>query len=271
MIGVSLPSRPGWRRFAPGDATRRSVVLGVMVFACGAATLVSAPASAFAAQAWWHVDIGSRPASIPAGGSGELVVTVENVGEAGSVGPVVVADALPAGLRVTGIAGSAPKFGGTLGETVALSCSLEHVSCVAPGRLAPYDAIEVRISVEALSGANNGETNTVSVSGGSTPSVQITRPISIGQPGDFGVEGYELAAEAEGGGPITQAGGHPFQVTGSILLNQGSDAASLMSPANAGPVAPARDVVARLPPGLIANPSAVPRCLSWQFAGSVGG
>jgi uncharacterized repeat protein (TIGR01451 family) len=269
---VVLSSRPGWRRSTPGNTMQRSVVvLGVVVFVCALAALVSVPASVLAAQPWWHIDSGSRPASIPAGGSGELVVSVENVGDAQAVGPVTVADVLPAGLRATGIAGSAPKRGGSLGETVALSCSLEHLSCEAPGPLAAYDTIEIRVDVEASQGAQDGEASTVSVSGGGALPVQVSRPVSIGQPGVSGVEKYGLAAEAEGGGPVTQAGGHPFQVTGSILLDQGPDGAPLTSAPDAGPAVPARDVVARLPPGLIANPSATPRCLAWQFAESVGG
>ena len=199
-------------------------------------------------------------------------MTVENVGDAQALGQVTIKDVLPAGLRALGIAGSEPKRGGSLGETVTLSCSPEHLSCEAPGPLAPFDAIEIRIEVQALPGAKSGEANTVTVSGANTQSVQITRPVTIGPSGGgFGVEGYELEAESEGGGSVTQAGAHPFQVTGSILLDQGGDGASLTSTPNAGPAVPARDVVARLPPGLIANPSAVSRCLAYQFAESVGG
>ena len=257
----------GWL-WSRGPA-RRSVAPGCTVLACAAATLVSAPA-ALASGAWWHVDSGSRPASIPAGGSGELVLTVENVGEAQAPGPITITDVLPAGLRATGIAGSEPKRGGALGETVALSCPPGQLSCEAPEKLAPYDAIEVRITVEASPGAKSGEANTVSVSGGGTPSVQISRPVTIGQPGGFGVEGYELSTEGEGGGLVTQAGAHPFQATGTIMLDQGLDEAPLTDPSNAGPAVPAKDVVVKLPPGLIANPSAVARCLAWEFAASVG-
>lgn len=261
---------PGRRHAIRGRPVWRFIALG-----CAALTallFLFAP-SALAARAWWHVDTGSRPASIPAAnnGSGELVLTAENVGDAQAQGPITITDELLAGLRATGISGSAPKQGGTLGETVALSCSLAQLSCEDTERVAPYDAIEVRITVEALVGARSGEASTVRVSGGGTPSAQISRPVAIGQATGFGVEGYELAAEAEGGGPVTQAGAHPFQVTGSILLDQGSDAAPLSSSPDAGPAAPARDVVARLPPGLVANPSAVARCLSWQFAQGVGG
>ena len=122
----------------------------VVVGLCGAA------AARADGQAWWHVDLSARPASIPAGGDGELVVRVENVGDAQAVGPVTVADALPGGLRATGIVGVMPKRGGAIGETVALSCSLEHLSCEAAGSLAPYDAIEVRIGVEAAGRAERG-------------------------------------------------------------------------------------------------------------------
>jgi uncharacterized repeat protein (TIGR01451 family) len=291
---------------------RRTVALGIMILACTSVVFVCVPASVFAARAWWHVDSGSRPASIPVGGTGELAVTVENVGDAQALGQITITDVLPAGLRALGIAGVKParltcvavkgeeskyknstctekvkeeppgsgKFekGGfekvptPIGETVPISCSLEHLSCEARGPLAPFDAIEIRIMVQALAGAESGEMNTVSVSGAGAQHVQITRPVTIGPSGGgFGVEGYELQAEAEGGGPVTQAGAHPFQVTGSILLDQGPDAASLTGVPDAGPVVPAREVVARLPPGLIANPSAVPRCLAYQFTESVGG
>ncbi len=247
---------------------RRRLVVAAVI---SVAATVGFASQAQAAAPWWHVDSGSRPASIPVGGTGELVVTVENVGDAKALGPVTVADTLPGGLRATGIAGGEPKRGGSLGETVGLSCSLEHLSCEAPGPLAPFDAIEIRISVQALSGAMSGEANTIGVSGAGAHPVQLTRPVTIGPSGGFGVEGYELAAESEGGGPVTQAGGHPFQVTGSILLDQGPDAASLTSTPDAGPAVPGQEVVARLPPGLIANPSAVPRCLAYQFTESVGG
>ncbi len=255
------------RRQAP-----RLFVLGCAVLVCMTVALLSAP-PVLAVGPWWHVYTGSRPASIPVGGTGELVLTVENVGDAQTLDPVTITDVLPAGLRALGITGSEPKRGGSLGETVGVSCVPEQLSCEAPGPLAPFDTIEIRIEVQALPGAESGEANTVTVSGGNAPYVKVTQPVvTIGtSSGGFGVEGYELGAESEGGGPVTQAGAHPFQVTGSILLDQGPDGALLTSAPSAGPVVSARDVVARLPPGLIANPSAVARCLAWQFMENVGG
>jgi hypothetical protein len=67
---------------------------------------------------------------------------------------------------------------------------------------------------------------------------------------------YELSAEGEGGAAVTQAGSHPYQVTGTIDFNQGSGGGS--------PVL-AKDVVARLPVGLIANITPFARCSYEKF------
>jgi hypothetical protein len=225
---------------------------------------------ALGAQAWWHLDSGARPASIPVGGSGEIVISAENMGDAPATGAIVIADSLPKELTATGIAGSEPKHGGALGETEALTCSEEHLSCETKGPIEPYETVEVRIAVHDA-GAVGGEENTATLSAGGKQLAQAGQAISIGQGGGFGVQAYELSAEGEGGGVVTQAGAHPFQVTGSILLNQGADAAAVEGPPNAGPAVPARDVVAKLPPGLVANPSAVSRCLAWQLARAVEG
>lgn len=239
----------------------------VAVASAAIALAGGAPTAGAATAPWWHVDVGSRPASIPTGGEGELVLTVENVGDAPALGTITLTDALPAGLRAVAIAGSEPVHGGALGETVPLVCSLEHVNCKATAPVEPFDAIEVRIEVQA--GASSGEQDGVTVSGGGAPSTHVVRPVSVGGSGGFGLEGYGLASEGPGGIAATQAGGHPFQVTGSIMLDQEADRAALTSPPNVGPVAPARDVTVRLPPGLIANPAAAARCLSWQFTAGV--
>ena len=69
-------------------------------------------------------------------------------------------------------------------------------------------------------GAITGESNEVSVSGGSAPRLAIKRPMAIGGPVPFGVEDYELSPEEQGGGSDTQAGSHPFQLTTTFAFNQ---------------------------------------------------
>jgi hypothetical protein len=77
----------------------------------------------------------------------------------------------------------------------------------------------------------------------------------------FGVEGYEMAPEEEGGAVDTQAGSHPFQLTSTITLNQILESSprglSRLSPL---PAALAKDLHFDLPPGLIGNPTPFPQC-----------
>jgi uncharacterized repeat protein (TIGR01451 family) len=244
------------------------------LFACAAPP-------ALAAEPWWHLDAGSRPASLVPGSEGEIVLTAENVGNAAANVPVRVSDTLPAGLRAVGIAGTKPKPGGSLTETVPLTCSPSGLSCESVDPLAPYDQLEVRIKVQVQPGARlceqsvtECEANTLSVSGGGAASASISRPVRIGEkPTLFGIEDYELSIEPEGGttaGTPVQAGSHPYQVTGTIALNQGPDKASLSSAPQAGPVVAASDIVSRLPAGLIADPGTAPRCQLWEFLLSDG-
>ncbi len=251
---------------------------GLAAVAVCLAVLATA-SSARAAEPWWHVSSGARPTDLMRGDDGEVVVTAENVGDAPTVSetlagkptPVRVTDTLPPGLRAVGIAGLRPKFGGSLTETSAMSCSPAELACETDTPLAPYEQIEVRIAVEVLPGAAVSEVNEVSVSGGGTGDAQAGAALHIGsESAAFGIEAYELSAEGEGGAPMTQAGSHPYQVTGTIALNQGPDSAPLTSVPQAQPLASARDIVAKLPPGLIADPSTAQRCLIWEFLLSDG-
>ena len=62
--------------------------------------------SASAAEPWWHLNSGSDPANLPSEGTGKIVVTAANLGDAdanGGLTPVRIADTLPQELRATGI------------------------------------------------------------------------------------------------------------------------------------------------------------------------
>lgn len=265
--------------YRSGLPARAGLALACLTAAWATCALTPFAPSAQAAggEAWWHLGVGARPSTLAPEAVGEVVLTAENVGDARAVGTVTVTGSLPAGWRVVGVAGSAPKQGGAPGETVAMTCAAAPaISCQASGPVVPYGLLEVRIAAEPPAGSSGGEAVGVSVSGGAAPPASYSRAVSVGGQGaSFGVEEYGLSVEAEGGGQVTQAGAHPFQATGTIALDQGADAnvGSLMSaPPDAGPAAPARDIVARLPPGLIANPGATTRrCLSWQFSASAMG
>ncbi len=123
-----------------------------------------------------------------------------------------------------------------------------------------------------LSGAKSGEVNTVEVSGGGAPTAAASRRIRVGEePGGLGIEDYELTVEGEGGGTVSQAGSHPYQVTGTIALDQGPDSGPLTGAPQVAPAAAAKSLTAELPAGLIANPGAAQRCLPWQFTDNSNG
>jgi hypothetical protein len=267
--------------------SRRAIAIALVILG---ALLGIAATPAYAEGPWWHLAPGSRPTALGRGSEGEIVVAAENLGDAatviehaqGTATPVRIADVLPAGLEALGIAGVQPKPAGTATETLALSCVLESVSkvsCESKHPLVPYDQIEVRIKVKVRPnavvcepGSSACERNEVSVTGGEAPATSVSRPIAISEgAAPFGVEEYGLTPEEEGGALDTQAGSHSFQVTATIALDQGPDtAASLSSPPLVGPAVPARRISARLPVGLVADPSTVARCPEWQFLLSDG-
>jgi hypothetical protein len=231
-------------------------------------SLALAPGVASAASPWWHVAFGTRPSSLPPGSThGEIVLTAENVGDGNAVGsgtPVQLADTLPAGVTAVGISGWQPEPGsGGIGQ-VSMPCSLGSLTCTFSGMLPPYQQLEVRIDV--LVETEPVGSDELTVSGGGAPSASSARPLLMGGLSSFGVEGFEMLPEEEGGTPAAQAGSHPFQLTTTIALDQNADTNPLSAPhPKVEPVGLAKDINARLPVGLIGNPQAIPRCSLAQF------
>jgi hypothetical protein len=250
----------------------------------------------------------------PATPDGEIVVTAENLGDqsvSGRKSPVTLSDLLPPGLEAVAIEGSKPSREGNFLQREALPCSLETLSCTMGKEvatpsfdaLAPYDPIEMRISVNVHAGASSGEANEVKVSGGESftckavpgsgsyrdsgctselanggfersatgqsPAQSLRRAIAVSsEPVPFGVESYLLANEEEGGEPTRQAGAHPFQQTTSITLNQTADTSppgSGVGEPHVNPVSMPKDIHFRWPAGLIGNPTPIAQCTDVQF------
>jgi hypothetical protein len=246
--------------------------LGLLIALTGAALLLFAGPASAAPSPWWHLASGARPASLPPEGKGELIISAANLGDAGASGEpgaIVIEDKLPTGFK----AHSAPE--GVAGQSSAAGnrgpviCTKAPLRCTFKGTLPSYDQIEIRVKVEAsASGANSGELNEVTVSGGGAKAATIARPIRVASGSSeatpFGIEGYELSPEEEGGAAATQAGSHPFQLTTSISLNQA--AASLDEGTYEAHVpAPAKDVRFPWPAGMLGNPSPFPSCSLSQF------
>ncbi len=244
-----------------------AAVIAVSVAALGFA------GSAYATEPWWEVTTSSRPAFLAPGTEAEIAVGVQDLGDAnvdGETSPVKIVDTLPAGLKAVGIAAVAPKLGGLnpigANATFPLSCSLASLTCTLNSTLAAYNHIEMRIKVKVEANARSGEENGVSVTGGDAPAASIERPINIGETTPFGVEDFRTRLEEESGTQDTRAGSHPFQFTTTVAINQGPDSAPLSEPKpTAGPVALDKDVITRLPTGLLGNPTFIPTCSVNQF------
>jgi hypothetical protein len=193
-----------------------------------------------------------------------LILTAANMGEVDLTGPVTVTAKLPPGLTAVGIAGT----GGFLGFT-PLECSSEELRCTFSGATFPYEQLQLIIPVNLKPGAKSGETTEVVVDGGNARPAKAARPIIVGGTSpSFGVENYEMTPEEEGGAVVTQAGAHPFQLTTTLMLTQRDLENPERSRYQPEPAGLAKDLIFKLPPGLIGNPTPFPQCRLPQFDNS---
>ena len=259
-------------------ATRVTGLVAPVVAIALLLPLVNA-SQARAAAGWWRVAARAAPSSLPPGGTATIIVSASNVGDgavdATSV-PVRITDVLPPGLEATAVEG-APAFE-ELEEGHRMSCELQaqSVSCAsAPEVLAPFQALEMTIQVNVKPDAGSGELSSVTVSGGEQEgepgkqpaSASLDQPITVsGAPTAFGVEqnGYQFTPEEEGGALDTQAASHPFQLTTTLNLNQSTEPVRERNAVAAAPALP-QNLAFNLPPGMIGDPQAVPRCSDADF------
>jgi hypothetical protein len=218
---------------------------------------------------------------------GYIVVTAVNVGEQSAnaqATPITISDALPEHVRPRFIEGNTVNHGGegrgpVRCELGTLSCSFSEGCRGAPeceaaesALLPPFEEIEVVIGVELEAGAASGEINEASVSGGGAPPAVIRHPITVaGAPGEatpLGVEVFELTPEEVGGAVDAQAGSHPFQFTTTFDISESITRGAGPDAGREEPVPSVlpKDVDVKLPPGLVGNPTAYPRCTLAQFS-----
>jgi hypothetical protein len=198
---------------------------------------------------------------LSAGGSGRLVLTITNLGDApvdGSSVPVTIVDQLPAGVEASRVEG----FAGVQNRSGPVACTVDAVdlvSCSFEGTLPSYESIEVEIFV-SLSGEPpvQGAPGKVTVSGGNAPTASAEQQIQVSpEPTPFGIEQFSAVAEEEGGARATQAGAHPFQLTTTVQLNSGPMISRIDGVEQ--PAQP-RNLRFTLPAGLVGNATAAPEC-----------
>jgi hypothetical protein len=238
------------------------VVMVVCVFGCVGVAGATMP--------WWHVNTVSAPASQP-GGEGMLALEVSDLGDAainGYANPVTIVDKLPAGVlptRVFGEGGGSFGIGHGVKEIIHCGIIAQTVTCTYAGPLLAYERFTIGITVKLEPGGETGVSE-VNVSGGGATPVTWRHALALSEfvPA-FGAENYELAPEEEGGTPDTQAGSHPFQLTTTLTFN--TKATPVFYPSSdeealpeIRPVALTKDLRFNLPPGLVGNPTPLPKC-----------
>ena len=204
-------------------------------------------------------------------------VSVANVGSVASSGPVVVKDTLP-----VGFAGSVSEFNLLPAVRNKLvnqqgveeiiteglgSCGLEGggaeavvVTCTFNEPLVPDAAVELNLSVTATAGAHGGENMAVASSPGAAEESE-SEQLAVGSAvlgfGPSGLESYIAGADGE---PDNQAGDHPYEMTTRIDLNSVERKAPEGGHLTVTSVQDVKDVVVDLPPGLVGDAQATPKC-----------
>ncbi len=82
----------------------------------------------------------------------------------------------------------------------------------------------------------------------------------------FGVTSFAFDALGQAGGPLTQAGAHPKEMTDTFRLNTSTHTSANGVAAPLATDANPKDVITELPPGVIGNPDATPKCPPYDVA-----
>jgi hypothetical protein len=233
---------------------RRAALL-LAVCAVGALVL---PACASASSApGWAIFTSVAPGYLSPGGEGRVDIRVYDTGAVPGEDPTVT-DVLPAGVTATGQFKGAACTGG---DTGTVTC----VGGVVPVGEALLVSFKVRVEQDVLAGSE--ETNEVSVTGGGAlePASETKRvKFSPTLPG-FGFSGFDVWFSNPNGTTDTQAGSHPYDLTVIYSVNTEGNYEPGVNDFENPTGGEIRDLVVNLPPGVVGNPTAVPRCTRKQF------
>ena len=243
---------------------RTSVVLGVLTLLFCA----SASASAIAAPVW-HLDAAVNSTVAP-GATLDYFLNVSNNGDEPTDGttPYTLTIRLPAGIS-----------GASLADVGAWTCSnpaaASTITCTTAAAQAPGAfprGLIVATNIDA--NASGSRTASVTVSGGAGEDAAPALPtnsaastnITSAAPA-FGVDAFDGQVNADAAGdPFTQAGGHPYSIATEVDFN------TFTNPLDGPiwPVAPAKDLLVDLPPGIVGNPTTVEQCSVNELASPAG-
>ncbi len=197
-------------------------------------------------------------------------LTVTNIGDEHSEGAIVVADALPPGLKAVGIEGHDVE------TRRLLSCHLATLRCEYSEPVAAKDALIVMIEVEVTS-AGTSVLNSATVEGGGAAKASTSEPLTVptaigegeGSPAReaFGLADFGLDPRAVDGAQAEQAGGHPGGLTTTFHIHSRIQTFS-EGDRHFEPAQVTKDISVDLPPGFIGNPQTAAKCTETELTGS---
>jgi hypothetical protein len=250
----------------------------------------AASANAASASPHWSIVSEAQPSYFKVGDASDAyVLIVRNDGAAPTQGSAVtITDELPVGVTATKVTASgaaangngSPRYQFTCSgvATATVSCSYEqnerHGRVLAGATIVMTITVSISAEREALSiiasaGVETLQANSAIVSGGGAPSASSEETTRIdAAPVPFGLSLFDVDVAEEGGDLDTQAGSHPFELTTSLAFNvSGRETPSVNNGQSESPLADAapKDLQVALPPGLIGDPNAVPRCSQQAF------
>jgi hypothetical protein len=182
-------------------------------------------------------------------------------------GEVDVRASFPAGMVVqsttTALNQSGESFSCTDGNGTSPVADSSEVLCKATTPQTSNDPLAIVFTVAVAPNAAGTLTPVFHVSGGGAPDETIGDPTKVSHdaPG-FGIDGFDaqLFSSADGRNAFTQAAGHPYSIDTEIDFNRGHDGTNSNFTGDWTPVEPVKDTTVDLPPGLVADPEAVPSC-----------
>jgi hypothetical protein len=229
----------------------------------------------------WSILSQSEPSHFKAGDAADAYrLIVRNDGAVHTVenDKVTVADVLPAGATAMGVSARAegangsgsPRYELTCSKEPAVACTYEESALEGKGSLPPGTTIVMTVTVSIAADVQGPKIdNLASVSGGGAPAASVEEFTAVtSETAPFGLSYLTTEATQESGESDTQAGSHPFDLTASLGFDIG--AREIPSEQNAESESPLssgspKDLEVELPPGLIGDPTVVPRCSQQEF------
>ncbi len=262
---------------------RRISTIGAIAAVAAVLGVLSAGALAAAPAPHWTIISQPAPSYFHAGDKGDFYeVIAVNDGGAATSGEITITDTLPAGVTATAVFASAQpaekphSFGGVemgcpaVPLTGTVTCSTE--SSVPAGRI-----VVMKVDVEVPEGASGSLANSATVAGGGASPASASNSTPVVAPSQTVPYGVSLVSDISSadGELDTQGGSHPLAFTTLLAFDVGSvvtsgiggecesGGAQTPSCAQSGPES--KEVEVALPPGMVGNPTAIPRCSQAEF------